>query len=450
MENVNSFTEGGIVKPLIKFSIPLMMALLLQALYGGVDLIIVGQFGNTASVAAVAIGSQIMQAITGIITGLTMGVTVLIAQYMGAKKKEKISDVVAALIKLFSIISIVVTLIMVIFAKQIGFLMKVPAEAFQQTVNYIRICSMGTIFIVAYNAISGIFRGMGNSKLPLLFVFIACIVNIVCDFIFVGVFKLDSSGAALATVLAQAVSVVCSVIFLRKNKSIVNVKKHNFKNNGAYIKQILKIGGPIALQDSLTTVSFLIITSIMNSIGLVASACAGISGKIFIFLAIIPMAFMSALGAIVAQNVGAGKEKRAIAIFKTTTLISMACGVVMFLLTYFKGAMLASIFEKNTEVIKATAEYLKSCSVEYILVSTYFCCLGYFNGIGKTTFVMLQGLASAFLVRIPLSYYLSRIPNVDFFTLGLSVPISALFSVIACFIYFFMIKKKRVKSEKLI
>lgn len=443
MENKNSFTQGGIVKPLIKFSIPLMLALLLQALYGGVDLIIVGQFGDTASVSAVATGSQIMQAITGIITGFTMGVTVLIAQYVGAKNEKRISQVIGALIKLFSFIAIIITLTMLIFATKIATLMKVPQEAFLQTVSYIRICSAGTIFIVGYNSISGIFRGLGNSKMPLLFVFIACIINIILDFIFVGIFKLDATGAAMATVLAQGVSVLCSVIFLRKNKKIINVKGENLHNNRGDIIRILKIGGPIALQDSLTTVSFLIITSIMNSIGLVASACVGISGKVFIFLAIIPMTFMSALGAIVAQNVGAKQEERAIKIFKVTTLISMSFGVAMFLLTYFKGDALARIFEKDPNVIYATKEYLRGCSLEYIFVCTYFCYLGYFNGIGKTNFVMIQGLTSAFIIRIPLSYYLSRIPNVGFFTLGLSVPISALFSVVACAIYLHKVTRKR-------
>lgn len=445
MENTSNFTQGGIVKPLIKFSIPLMLALLLQALYGGVDLIIVGQFGNTASVAAVATGSQIMQAITGIITGLTMGVTVLIAKYVGAKNHKRISEVVGALIKLFSIIAVIITLVMLIFARKIAFLMRVPKEAIEQTVSYIRICSGGTVFIVAYNSISGIFRGLGNSKMPLLFVFIACIINIICDFIFVGIFKLDATGAAMATVIAQGVSVLCSVMFLRRNKGIVNVKRENLNKNGKDIVCILKIGGPIALQDSLTTVSFLIITTIMNSIGIVASACVGISGKVFIFLAIIPMTFMSALGAIVAQNVGAKQEERALKIFKVTTLISVSFGVCMFLLTYFKGDVLARIFEKDPNVIYATKEYLRGCSLEYIFVCTYFCYLGYFNGIGKTNFVMIQGLASAFIIRIPLSYYLSRIPNVDFFTLGLSVPTSALFSVIACSIYFYIVRKQRLK-----
>ena len=272
----NSFLSGPIAAPLIYFALPLMLSLLLQALYGGVDLAVVGRFSPTESVSAVATGSQVMQSATVIVTGLTMGVTVLLGKAMGAQKPEEAGDIVAGQIKLFALLAIFMTAFMILFAPQATKLMNVPAEAVDETVRYIRICSGGMIFITAYNGISGIFRGIGNSRSPFLFVLIACIVNIVLDLLFVGVFDMKASGAAFATVIAQAVSVAFSIAFIRKNPLPFTVEKENFQREHK-IKSILKVGSPIALQDFLVNISFLIITSIVNSLGLVASAGIGVS-----------------------------------------------------------------------------------------------------------------------------------------------------------------------------
>lgn len=431
----NTFIEGKILPSLLKFSFPLMLSLILQALYGAVDLMVVGQFGSTESVSAVATGSQAMLTISAIIIGLTTGVTVLIGQAIGAKDYDRASRTVGAMIKLLIIISLVITFGCLLFSESLAKLMNVPEEAFTRTVQYIRICAAGTLFISAYNAISGIFRGVGNSKSPLLFIFIACIVNIVGDLLLVGVFHMDVAGAAIATVIAQAVSVVFSTIYIRKGGLPFKITKESLKAK-AEVFAILKIGAPIAMQDFLTSFSFLMITSIVNSLGVIASASLGISEKLFIFLAIVPLSFMSTLSAFVAQNIGAGKPKRATKSLYLLTIISSCFGTAMFLLTFFAGGMLARIFEKDLSVIAATADYLRGCSFEYLIIAVSFCMLGYFNGLGKTTFVMFQGLITAFLVRVPLSYFLSRIPGASMFTIGLAVPISALVSLMLCIIYF--------------
>lgn len=446
MEN-NTFLEGKIFSPLINFAIPLMLSLILQALYGAVDLMVVGHFGNTASVSAVATGSQVMQSITGIIIGLTTGVTVLIGQAIGACDNNRASEIVAGMTKLLLCVSLIISVGMIVFAEQAAHIMNVPAKAFAQTVVYIRICAAGTIFISSYNAISGIFRGIGNSKLPLLFIFIACIANIIGDIFLVGILKLDAAGAAIATVLAQAISVAFSVWYIQKNGLPFKITRDNFKSSEPVIA-ILKVGTPIALQDFLTSISFLIITSIINSLGLIASASIGISEKMFIFFAIVPMSFMSALSAFVAQNIGARQEKRATKSLFIAMSISFVFGTAMFLLTFFAGDMMAMIFEKDTLVIASTAEYLRGCSFEHLIISISFCFLGYFNGLGKTTFVMSQGLISSFLIRIPLSYYLSRLPNTGMFTIGLAVPASAFVSLALNLIYFvFIIKRKHMISK---
>lgn len=441
----NSFLSGKILSSLIHFSVPLMLALLLQALYGGVDLAVVGLFGDTGELAAVSTGSQVMQSITVLISGLTMGVTVLLGQVIGAGDYRKGSNIVCGEIKLFFWVAFVITVFMIIFAEKAALLMNVPIEALDKTVLYIRICSAGIIFITAYNGISGIFRAMGNSKAPFIFVLIACAVNVALDLVFVGLLGLGASGAAVATVIAQCGSVLFSLFYIKCKPLPFRIEKRNFAGSG-YKREIIKVGLPIALQDFLVNISFLIITSIINKIGLVASASIGIAEKLFVFLSIVPVSFMSALAAFVAQNVGAGNYHRAKKAFWITEGISVPVGVIMFLATFFKGDFLASLFTSDAMVIDSTQTYLKGCSFEYLLIAVSFCMVGFFNGMGKTRFVMLQGLFAAFCVRIPLSYIFSIIPGGGMFSISLAVPVSAIVSLIFCAIYYIILISKLKKQ----
>ncbi|PKM74172.1 MAG: MATE family efflux transporter [Firmicutes bacterium HGW-Firmicutes-16] len=445
----DTILQGRIFSPLLKFAIPLMLTILLQALYGAVDLIVVGKFGNTTSVSAVANGSQIMQSIIQVIIGLSMGVTVLIGRFVGSKDDESAAETVGGAIKLFFIVGLVISVIMAVLAPQIVVLMKVPAEAAEKTVQYVRICGSGLIFITAYNVISALFRGLGDSKSPLLFISIACVTNIVGDLVLCGVFKLDATGAAIATVLAQAVSVVFSIYKIRKDRLPFEITKKKLLSSKGASFRILKIGGPIALQDFCISFSFLIIIAIMNSLGLVASASIGISEKLFVFLALVPISFMYALSAFVAQNVGAKQEDRAIKGLGAGMIASFAFGIVTFSLTFFAGDVLAGFFENDPIVIAAAQSYMRGTSAEFLLVPFVFCFLGYFNGIGKTNFVLIQGLLSSFAVRIPISYYLSRLPNTDLFTIGLAVPISTLSSILICAGYYVFVRKKRLEMHSL-
>lgn len=437
----NTFLKGRILPPLIKFALPLMLSQLLQALYGAVDLIVVGHYGTTADFSAVATASQLMQGITGIIIGLTTGVTVLIGQAIGSGNSKRAGEISAGMTKLLIIISLVFFAVLTLFAPQALDLLKIPLSAKAAGTVYIRICAAGVIFISAYNAISGLFRGVGNSKMPLLFILIACIFNIIGDIILVGVFKMGAAGAALATVLAQTVSVIFSVIYILRGGLPFKITKESFKARGA-VGRILKTGVPIALQDFLTRVSFLILTAILNSLGLVASASIGISEKLFLFLSIIPISFMSALSAFVAQNIGAGNRERAYKSLKISVGISFIFGILTFVATFFFPEILAAAFEKNPEVIAAAARYQRGCATEHLFISVFFCMLGYFNGLGKTDFVMFQGIFTAFAVRIPLSYLLSRGASPDLFKIGLAVPASALVSFLLCLMYLIYLNKK--------
>lgn len=441
----DNFLEGRILPPLIRFAIPLMMSLFLQSLYGAVDLVVVGQFGSPASMAAVATGGQLMVAVTSIVTGLTMGITILIGQAIGAKTPEKAGYVVCAMTKLFTVIAVVITAILVVIPTPLAKLLQAPSEALEQTSLYIRICGSGMIFITAYNAISGIFRGIGNSVTPFIFVAIACVVNILLDLLFVAVLHMDAAGAALATVIAQACSVIFSLIYLKKKKLPFPVTKEGFRQKGT-VKHIVVVGAPIALQDFLVSISFLIITAIVNKLGVTQSASIGIAEKLFVFLSIVPMAFLSALSAFVAQNAGNGNFLRAKHSLFRAGAVSLIFGTVMFFATFFAGDALARIFTQDEGVIASTAQYFKSCSFEYIIIAVSFCMLGYFNGLKKTTFVMIQGIVTAFLVRIPLSYYFSSLENTNMMLIGIAVPASAAASLILCMIYYFIVDRK-LKSK---
>jgi putative MATE family efflux protein len=440
------FTTDGYFFPLIKFTIPILCSIFLQAMYGAVDLMVVGHFGDASSLSAVAIGSQIMQAITGVITGLAMGTTIMIGQIIGAKQIRRAEKTVGASICLFAVAAVIITIIMAVFVTPMVKLMNTPEAAFDKSIQYVLICSSGTVFIVAYNLISGIFRGIGNSKLPLFFVAIACVVNIIGDLILVGIFNLDAAGAAIATVFAQGASVLLSLIIIKAKGlpfpfSIKSVRFHPVE-----IANILKFGAPLAFQDSLTNLSFLIITAIVNSLGLVASAAIGINEKIAVFIMLIPMSYMSSVSTFTAQNIGAHKPERAKKGMYYAIISSLAFGAVCFIFSFWHGKHLAGIFSNDIEVIAACAEYMKAYSIDCVLVCFLFCFIGYFNGCGNTVFVLVQGILSAFLVRIPFSFFVSRIPGVSMLQIGFAAPISTVFAIILCVVVF---KRNSRKTDAL-
>jgi putative MATE family efflux protein len=293
---------------------------------------------------------------------------------------------------------------------------------------------------VAYNLISGIFRGIGNSKLPLCFVAIACVVNIIGDLILVGVFNLDAAGAAAATVFAQAVSVILSLVIIKKKRLPFAFSKKSIRFHPREIVNILRFGAPLACQDTLTNLSFLIITSIVNSLGLVASAAIGINEKIVVFIMMIPMSCMSSVSTFTAQNIGAHKPERAKKGMYCAIGASLVFGITIFVFSFWHGGILAGIFSKDLEVVAACAEYMKAYSIDCLLVCFLFCFIGYFNGRGNTVFVLIQGILSAFLVRIPFSYFVSKIPGVSMLQIGFASPISTVFSIILCIVFFKMRK----------
>ncbi len=447
-KTAQNFTEGRIFSPLIKFALPVLFALFLQTMYGAVDLMVVGQFSSAADVSAVATGSQLMMTVTVFITGLAMGLTVLVGRKIGAGKSREAGKIIGSGIFLFAIVGIILTIGIVSCSDILAELLQAPEEAFSKTVTYITVCSAGAIFVVAYNLLGSIFRGIGDSRMPLITVAIACVLNIAGDLLLVAVFRMGTLGAAIATVFAQAVSVALSLIIIKKRKLPFEFHFKYIKPDKIYIKETLKLGTPIALQELLVSISFLVIMAIVNTLGLTASAGVGVAGKICGFLMLVPSSYMQSMSAFVAQNMGAQKPERARKALFCGIASSLAVGIIIGCFTFFRGDLLAGIFAKDTEVILATAEYLKAYAIDCVLTSFLFCFVGYFNGCSNTTFVMLQGIIGSFGVRLPVSWIMSKQAEVSLFHIGLATPCSTLVQIILCGIFFAVmlhIEKRKFK-----
>ena len=430
MNNTKSdFTQGSILGKLIPFMAPILGALVLQAAYGAVDLLVVGRFGTTSGLSAVSTGSQVLNLVTFVITQFAMGITVLIARYIGERKQENIGALIGGSTLIYGIISLVLFAVLVGFPRQIAVLMQAPQEAVSLTADYVRICGAGIFFIVAYNLLSAIFRGLGDSTSPLLFVAVACVVNIVGDLVLVAGFHMDAAGAAIATVAAQAVSMVFALVLLAKRQLGFKITQKDFRIN-PHCLRALKTGLPLALQEFLTQVSFLALCAFVNRLGLEASSGYGVACKVVNFAMLIPSALMQSMASFVSQNVGAGKEKRAKQAMFTGMAVGLTVGCVVFAFVLLKGDLLTGIFTTDAVVVQKGFEYLKGFALETIVTAVLFSMVGYFNGHDRTVWVMAQGLTQTLLVRLPLAYYMSIQPDASLTKIGFAAPAATIFGIL--------------------
>ena len=436
------FTEGKIIGPLLRFVFPIMFAIFLQIFYGAVDLLIVGKFSDAVNVSAVSTGSQLMHSVTIILTDLALGTTVLLGIFLGQKNAEECGRVIGATVALFFSIGVAVSVLFLFCAVPLASLMNAPDEAFVQTVSYIRICGGGSVFIVAYNVLGSIFRGIGNARLPLFTVAVATFFNIAGDYLTVAVFHMGATGAAIATVVAQAVSVFCSVLLIKHSDLNLSFSASDIGFHKMLIRRIVGLGLPIALQDLLVGISFLIILAIVNQYGVITSAGVGVAEKLCGFFLLAPIAFSQGISSFVAQNYGAQKMDRARSALFYGISISLACGFFLGYLAFFHSVPLSGIFSDDTAVCRASGEYLKAFSFDCLLTAFLFCFTGFFNGCARTRFVMLQGIAGAFLVRVPLSFLFSSWFGGNIFILGLATPASSFVQVLLCLIYYLKYKRK--------
>lgn len=439
------FTQGSILKKLSLFMLPVLGALILQAAYGAVDLLVVGQFGSTVGLSAVSTGSQVLNLVTFVVTQLSMGVTVLIARYLGEKNEEQIGAVLGGAAVVFAAVSVGLFVLLVGFARPIAVLMQAPEEAVDLTASYIRICGAGIFFIVAYNLLSAIFRGLGDSRSPLLFVLVACIVNVAGDLLLVAGFGMDAAGAAIATVLAQAVSVLLAVALLLKKTLPFSFAKTDFRFN-SQCKKFLAIGLPLALQEFLTQLSFLALCAFVNRLGLTASSGYGVASKIVNFAMLIPSALMQSMASFIAQNIGAGNQKRAKRAMFTGIGVGLVFGCAVFVLVLLKGDALAGIFSSDAEVVQKGFEYLKGFAPETIVTAVLFSMVGYFNGNNQTPWVMVQGIVQTLLVRLPLSYYMSIQPDASLTRIGLAAPLSTTVGIVLNVAFYIYWNRKEASS----
>lgn len=437
----SDFTQGSILGKLVPFMLPILGALILQAAYGAVDLLVVGRFGTTSGLSAVSTGSQVLNLVTFVITQSAMGITVLIARYIGEKKQQQIGALIGGSIVVFAMISAVLFVVMIVFSRPIAVLMQAPAEAVSLTSMYVKICGGGIFFIVAYNLLAAIFRGLGDSKSPLIFVAVACVVNIAGDLILVAGLHLDAAGAAIATVFAQAVSVVFALLLLFKRNLPFTIKKSDFRIN-EYCNRALKIGLPLALQECLTQISFLALCAFINRLGLEASSGYGVACKIVNFAMLIPSSLMQSMASFVSQNVGAGNEKRARKALFTGIGVGLTIGLIVFVFIMFKGDLLTGIFTTDEAVIQKGYDYLRGFALETMVTAILFSMIGYFNGHDKTVWVMIQGLVQTLLVRLPLAYYMSIQPDASLTKIGFAAPVATMFGIVLNMIFYIYCNRK--------
>lgn len=442
-----NWTTGSVFKNILFFSLPYLLSYFLQTLYGLADLFIIGQFGSVADTSSVSIGSQVMHMITVMIVGLAMGSTVMISRQIGEKQNEKAAKSVGNTIVMFMSVSVVITVILLFLIKPIVSVMSTPEEAVNGTIDYLIVCFIGIPFITAYNIISSIFRGLGDTKSPMCFIAVACVCNIALDFLFIGMFNLGPLGAALGTTISQAISVIVSLIVIIKMKTGIKVKKTDFKLEKSTISEILKIGVPVAIQDGFIQVAFIIITVFANNRGLDDSAAVGIVEKIISIIFLVPSSMLSTVSALSAQNLGANEERRAKLTLWYSTAIAVIYGIIISIIVFFAAKPFVSIFNDKSENVSVLGgQYLRGYIWDTIFAGVHFCFSGYFCACKKSYISFIHNALSIIFVRIPVSYFAAKTFANTLFPMGLAAPLGSALSVIVCLIAYLILSKLQNKS----
>ena len=427
-----NLTTGSIWKNIFYFSLPYLLSYFLQTLYGMADLFIIGQFEGAAGTTAVSIGSQVMHMITVIIVGLAMGTTVSIAQAVGAKDKKQASRCTGNTITLFLGVSVVLMVILLLLVKPIVLVMSTPLGAVSGTVAYLTICFIGIPFIIAYNIISSIFRGLGDSKSPMYFIAVACAANIGLDYLFIGVMGLDAAGAALGTTIAQAVSVIVSLTVIIKKGTGIKLRRSDLRPKRHTMKNILKVGVPVALQDGFIQISFIAITIFANQRGLNDAAAVGIVEKIIGILFLVPSSMLSTISALASQNIGAGKHDRARLTLRYVLCMTVGYGLVAATIVQFVSVPFVGLFTNDGAVQILGGQYLRSYAWDCVFAGVHFCLSGYFYAYGLSIVSFIHNSISIICARIPLSYYAATHFPDTLFPMGCAAPAGSIISIIIC------------------
>lgn len=424
-------SQGSVVKQLTLFALPFMISNIIQSCYNVADMLIVGNFSGTVSMSGVNIGGQVTFILTNIIVGLCTGGTILVAQYLGAKRQKEMEDTIATLMSMLLVGAVVITVLMMFLKGAVLRLIQTPAESFEEAERYLTVTVAGLIFIFLYNALSAIMRGLGDSKRPLYFVLISCVTNIVLDLALVAGCKMGALGAAIATVFSQALSVVLCIAYMKKNNFLFDFRPSSFRFHPRYCKLIFQVGLPSAIQNGITSFSFLIITALVNSIGGVnASAAVGVVGKVNGFAIMPAGALGNSISTMAAQNIGAGFWDRAKKTCFIGTTMAAAISVVIFLIVQTFPAEILRLFDDNPEMVSMGVEYFRSFSFDYLIVPFCFCINGLFIASGHTTFTLINSILSSLALRVPASIFFGTALNWGLRGVGMGAPIASLGSLI--------------------
>ena len=439
-------TSGSVMKNLLFFSLPYLLSFFLQTLYGMADLLIIGQYGGVADTTAVSVGSQVMHMLTVMIVGLAMGATVNIGQAIGGRDTRRAALFTGNTVTLFMGISVTLTLLLLVLRSAIVSAVSTPADAAAGTGDYLTICFIGIPFITAYNIISAVFRGMGDSKSPMYFIAAACAANIALDYLFIGALGMGPAGAALGTVLSQAISVIISLIVIKRRSTGLALTKADIRPNKQIIGKILKIGVPVAMQDGFIQIAFMVITVIANRRGLNDAAAVGIVEKIIGFLFLVPSSVLSAVSALGAQNIGAQKPERARKTLLYAIFIAVGFGGTAAVIMQFLSSGAVSLFTDSAVVTRLGGEYLRGYAWDCLFAGIHFAFSGYFCACGKSGISFMHNMIAILLVRIPGAYFMSSMFPESLYPMGLATAAGSLLSAIICAAAFIILIKKEKKA----
>lgn len=437
-----NLTTGSVFKTVVHFSLPFFLSYFLQTLYGMADLFIIGQFNGVESTTAVSIGSQVMHMLTVMIVGLAMGATVMIGRVVGAENKRQTAEYIGNTVTLFTVLSLVLTAVLVLSVKPIVAAVATPSEAVSETQAYLLICFLGVPFITAYNIISSIFRGLGDSKSPMYFIAIACAANIALDYVFIGALSLGTVGAALGTTLAQTLSVIIALLVIRRSKTGISIKKTDLKLDKKAVASILKIGLPVALQDGFIQIAFLVITAIANSRGLNDAAAVGIVERVIGILFLAPSSMLSTVSALAAQNIGAKKHDRANSVLRYGVLIAIVWGTMCVIIMELSSEVFVGLFTESGEVALMGGQYMRGYVFDVIFAGIHFCFSGYFCAYGRSGFSFMHNIISISLARIPLAYLASKMFADTLLPMGIATCAGSALSVIICVCLYVYMRRK--------
>ena len=438
-----NLTEGNVVKLLIQFALPFMLSNLIQSIYNVADMLIVGYYSGTAAISGVNIGGQVTFILTNLIIGLTAGGTVIIGQYLGFGDRKSVKEAIGTLLTFLLVVGIALTVIMLIVSDKILWLLQTPEESYQQARDYLDITLLGTVFIFGYNAFSAILRGFGNSRKPLVFVSIACAINVVLDLLLVGVYGMEAKGAAIATVISQAISMILCIITLIRSDFVFDFKLSSFRFIRKHFVTIIRVGIPISIQNVIVNFSFLVLTTIANSMGVNASAAVGIVGKYNGFAILPAIAVGSSVSAMVAQNMGAGAIDRAKKTLYTGIATAFSITFAVFIITQVFPEQILAVFDDDPNTISEGAEYIRTFSIDYLIVPATFCLNGLVSGSGHTIISSICGILSSIGFRVPIAVLLGLVMQKGLGGLGLAAPVASFASGLILFIYFVSGKWKK-------